>query len=135
MSGSLVGLKKLTKNDLSWLEPGSKSHQAGINLPLRQFRDLFPGISDREGSPRVGLDVRWHDEDGDVFAYTRNDVVWYSSKRELRLLHVGREGLFHMAEIGDLMVIERVEQRLEVHVLPGKLEGELDIIGIGRWIR
>ena len=129
MAGDRVGIKRLTKNDLSWLEPGSKSHQSGINLPLRQFEQMFPEISRAEGSPRLTFQVFWNDKSGDRFAVTVNDVVWYSSKNELRLLHVGKVSLSSIASAGDLIAIERTNRSLEVHVLPSGSERVLEIIG------
>ena len=118
MVGGLVGTKRLTKNDLSWLEPGSKSHQSGINLPLHQFERMFPEISRREGSPRITFQVSWFDKSGEIFAATENDVVWYSSKNELRLLHVSGVGLSNVAGIGDLLEINREKRSLEATVQP-----------------
>tara|TARA_Y100000994_G_C15356452_1_gene302931 strand:- start:64 stop:429 length:366 start_codon:yes stop_codon:yes gene_type:complete len=116
MTGLLIGEKILTKNDLSWLSPNSKSHQSGINLPLRQFSDFFPEIFGLEGSPRMSFEIQWTTDDNEVFSYTENDVVWYSSKRELRLLHIGTEGLYHMAKIGDSLMIEREGLQLRIRV-------------------
>ena len=118
MSELLVGIKRLTKNDLSWLESGSRSHQSGINLPLRRFEQMFPEISRAEGSPRLTFQVYWNDKSGDRFAATVNDVVWYSSKNELRLLHVSGVGLSNVAGIGDLLEINRKKRSLEATVQP-----------------
>ena len=131
MSEGLVGIKRLTKHDLSWLEPGSSSHQSGINLPLRQFEKMFPEISRAEGSPRLTFQVFWNNKSGDRFAATVNDVVWYSSKNELRLLHVGKVSLPGIASAGDLIAIKRMDRSLEVHVLPSGTERILEIIGYG----
>lgn len=118
MAGGLVGIKRLTKNDLSWLETGSRSHQSGINLPLRQFEQMFPEISRAEGSRRLTFQVFWNDKTGERFAATVNDVVWYSSKNELRLLHVAKVGLSNIAGVGDMLEIERKNRSLEATVLP-----------------
>ena len=129
MSELLVGIKRLTKNDLSWLESGSRSHQSGINLPLRRFEQMFPEISRAEGSPRLTFQVYWNDKSGDRFAATVNDVVWYSSKNELRLLHVGNVGLSHFADVGDLIAIRRKNRTLEIRLLPSESESIFEFIG------
>jgi hypothetical protein len=131
MSNSIFGIKRLTENDVSWLEPGSKSHQAGINLPLRQFKVMFPEIVNCEGSPRLNLQINWHGRKGGLFANTKNDVVWYNSKRELRILHVTKEGFPPLARAGDLLVISRNQKFLEIYILPIGTEKVLKVMGLG----
>ena len=110
----MTGIKRLTKNDLSWLESGSKSHQAGINLPLRQFEQMFPEICRRRGSPRLKFKISWFDKSGDLFATSENEVVWYSSKNELRLLQLASAGLHGVVSVGDIFEIHRSCRSLRI---------------------
>ena len=112
----MTGTKRLTKNDLSWLESGSKSHQAGINLPLRQFELMFPEICRRHGSPRLKFKISWFDKSGDLFATSENEVVWYSSKNELRLLQLASVGLHGVVSVGDIFEIHRSGRTLRILV-------------------
>lgn len=130
----MFGIKRLTRNDHSWLESGSRSHQSGINLPLGQFERIFPEISGSEGSPRLAFEVHWYRTGGDRFATTSNDVVWYASKRELRLLHVGQDAFAPIADTGNLLVIVRNNDVLEIYVLPAGSEKVLEIMGLGQWL-
>ena len=109
-----MGTKRFTKNDLSWLESGSKSHQAGINLPLRQFELMFPEIYRRQGSPRLKLKTSWFDKSGELFATSENEVVWYSSKSELRLLQLANVGLYGVVSVGDILEIDRSGRTLRI---------------------
>ena len=111
------GSKRFTKNDLSWLLPDSKSHQSGINLPLSEFEKLFPEITRMEGSPRLAFQVSWFDKVGEEFAKTENDVVWYNSKSELRILQIRSVGLTERADVGDILRIIRNGRFLRAEIL------------------
>tara|TARA_B100001175_G_C19072384_1_gene431929 strand:- start:114 stop:482 length:369 start_codon:yes stop_codon:yes gene_type:complete len=111
------GSKRFTKNDLSWLLPNSKSHQSGINLPLAEFESLFPEIVRMEGAPRLAFRVSWFDKDGEEFAQTENDVVWYNSKNELRILQIRSVGLTERAGVGDILRISRNGRFLRAWIL------------------
>tara|TARA_B100000029_G_scaffold312342_1_gene304834 strand:- start:397 stop:792 length:396 start_codon:yes stop_codon:yes gene_type:complete len=126
----MFGIKRLTKNDHSWLESDSTSHQAGVNLPLGQFEDMFPEIVGFEDNPRIAFKIHWHHTSGDLYASTSNEVVWYQSKRELRLLHVGQEAFGPIADTGNLLVIVRNENILEIFVMPAGSEKVLAIMGL-----
>ena len=117
-----AGIKRLTKNDHSWLKPSSKSHQAGMNLPLGQFSEMFPEIVGAEGSPRVELIVSWYDSEGTRIGVTDNEVVWYNSKRELRLLKIRKETFSELARTGSLIAIHRKNEKLQIRAIPKSLE-------------
>lgn len=95
---------------------------------------MFPEIFGSEGSPRLTFEVHWHRTSGDKFAKTNNEVVWYASKRELRLLQVGQEAFAPIAKTGNLLVIARNNHVLEIYVLPAGSEKVLEIMDLGQWL-
>jgi hypothetical protein len=125
-----AGIKKLTQNDHSWLDPKSRSHQSGINLPLKQFSSLFPEIYGAEGSPRVRLYVKWFDITGKLLASTDNEVVWYNTKRELRLLGIDRGVFSKIASTGSLVAIYRRNSKAEIRPVPESMEPILEMFKI-----
>jgi len=125
-----AGIKRLTRNDYSWLEPGSKSHQAGINLPLKQFADVFPDLVGSTGSPRIFFTAKWFSADGRAISPCNHEVVWYESKRELRLLHLEKDVFGMVARTGAMLAIGRSGNELEIRVVPDSAEPILRLFNV-----
>jgi len=125
-----AGIKRLTRNDYSWLEPGSRSHQAGINLPLKQFADVFPDLVGSTGSPRILFSAKWFSVDGRIISSCSHEVVWYESKRELRLLHLEKDIFRMVAKTGAMLAISRSEYELEIRAVPDSAEPILGLFNL-----
>lgn len=125
-----AGIKRLTRNDYSWLEPEAKSHQAGINLPLKQFADMFPDLVGSIGSPRIFFTAKWFSADGRAISSCNHEVVWYESKRELRLLHLEKDVFGMVARTGAMLAISRSGRELEVRAVPESAEPILGLFNL-----
>ena len=125
-----AGIKRLTRNDHAWLEPESKSHQAGINLPLKQFADVFPDLVGSTGSPRIYVSAKWFSADGRAISSCNHEVVWYESKRELRLLHLEKDVFGMVARTGAMLAISRSGSELEVRAVPESAEPILGLFNL-----
>ena len=113
-----IGVKTLTKNDVSWLAPSSDSHQDAINLPLKDFDDMFSDVRSDEPH-RFPFEVHWHYFDGSNFAKTSCDVVYYETKNELRIvINKDSAGAYsRLAQEGTILVIKRREYDLEIFAI------------------
>lgn len=126
-----VGLKRLTRNDVSWLESGSKSHQCAINLPHGGFAEMFGDILDAVGDkPRKVFDTHWYRQSGHEIASAECEVAFYRSKSEFRLMHIPRSKTRPVLKEGHLLAIRR--SREELHITPLPVNGEHLVRELGR---
>ena len=117
-----LSLKRLTRNDVSWLEPNARSHQCAINLPIKSFGEMFQDIIRLgEGVHRVAVVAHWYRSDGTKLFHGTSNVAYYHSKREVRLLEVPREdGLRGVLKEGHLLLFKRQGNSLHItHAPPG----------------
>ena len=119
MTVTSPSVKKLTRNDVSWMSPNSKSHQAGINLPLKSFRTMFSYLieDESENAPREELVTKWFTEEGEIIAEKSCGVVRYHSKNELRLVNIPTRLLAQHLEEGLFLLIRKIESTLHITVL------------------
>jgi hypothetical protein len=129
-----LGVKRLTTNDVSWFHPQSKSHQSGVNLPLKSFKDMFAELilrRNEERPPREQFVVAWYSEEGELICDSECDVVYYPSKNELRLLHIPKQKVAQFIEDGVHLLIRRdVDAHLTVTCLPSSAEHLLSELGM-----
>ena len=128
-----LGIKRLTTNDVSWFHPQSKSHQSGINLPLKAFKHMFTELisrQDEERPPRQKFIVAWYDREGEIICDSESEVVYYPSKNELRLLHIPKQSVGQFVEDGVHLLIRRgVDAQLTITCLPSSAEHLLRELG------
>lgn len=112
------GVKTLTKNDVSWLAAGSESHQDAINLPVTDFDEMFSDVRSEEPH-RFTFEVHWHYFDGSEIEQTPCDVVWYESKKELRIAikKASADVYSPLAREGTILVIKRRGDKLEIYAI------------------
>ena len=129
-----IGIKRLTKNDVSWFHPQSKSHQSGINLPLKAFKHMFTELIARreeERPPRERFIVSWYSERGETICDSECEVVYYHSKNELRLLHIPKQNIAQFIERDVHLLIRRgIDVRLNITCLPPSVEHLLRELGM-----
>jgi hypothetical protein len=130
MPNDISAIKKLTRNDVSWISPGSKSHQAGINLPLRSFRSMFISLIQNEevNAPRQAFQTVWYTSHGELIVESLCQVVRYHSKNELRLVNIPKNNLAQHLEEEHYLFIRRDMDFLHISVLefdPSHLMKEL----------
>lgn len=118
MRTDVGAVKRLTRNDVSWIYPQSKSHQAGINLPLGSFKAMFLHlIKDLEANaPRHDFEVKWFTRSGEFLADGASQVVRYHSKNELRLVNIPKSRLAQYLEEGHYLFIRRDSDRLHITI-------------------
>ncbi len=110
-----VALKRLTKNDVSWLTPGSSSHQAGINLPKRAFIDLFEDISQiEENSPSKIFQASWFRQSGEEVWCGEIEIKFYNSKQEFRLINLPRSDNLAHLKVGHLLIFNRKQDAIRI---------------------
>ena len=110
-----IALKRLTRNDVSWLEPMAKSHQCAINLPTKAFTEMFEDVQRQEGNtPRREFMVHWYMSDGTKLTNKGSEVVYYHSKSEFRLLNVPRENVRGVLKVNHLLFFRREGGNLHV---------------------
>ena len=116
-----IALKRLTRNDVSWLEPKAKSHQCAIHLPTKAFTEMFEDIQRQGGKvPRRGFMVHWYLSDGTKLTNKGSEIVYYHSKSEFRLLNVPRENVRDILKVNHLLFFRREGGNLHVtHLAPG----------------
>ena len=121
MSRVPIALKRLTRNDVSWLEPKAKSHQCAINLPTGAFTEMFEDVQRQEGNtPRREFMVHWYMSDGTKLTNKGSEIVYYHSKSEFRLLNVPREKARDIMKENHLLFFRREGGNLHVtHLGPG----------------
>lgn len=115
MSRVRIALKRLTRNDVSWLEPNAKSHQCAINLPTKSFTEIFEDVQRQEGNtPRREFMVHWYMSDGTKLTNKASEIVYYHSKSEFRLLNVPRENVRGILKVNHLLFFRREGGNLHV---------------------
>ena len=118
MRTDLGAIKRLTRNDVSWISPQSKSHQAGINLPLRSFKTMFTQLIQYqdETAPRKTFEIKWFTADGIIIADNKSQVVRYHSKNELRLVNIPKNRLAQYLQEGHYLFIRRDSNLLHITI-------------------
>ena len=98
----MLAIKRLTTNDISWFSPKSKSHQSGINLPLKSFKEMFQDVYNDASSnaPRLDITANWFASDGTLIDTSKSQVIKYHSKNELRLVTVPIQSVSHHVDLG-----------------------------------
>ena len=110
-----LALKRLTRNDISWLEPGAKSHQCAINLPTKSFTMMFQDLLKQEGTVlRREFMVHWYRCDGTKLLNRGSEVAYYHSKSELRLLNVPRDEVPSILKLNHILLFRREGGNLHV---------------------
>jgi len=127
----VISLKRLTKNDVSWIKPKSSSHQAGINLPKGGFSEMFSDIiAKEEENPRLSFNTFWYRQCGTLVTEKECEVIWYQKKKEFRLVHIPASKLTGIMKIYHLIIIRREEKQL--HITPLSKDGEHLVNELGR---
>ena len=74
---NMLAIKRLTTNDISWFSPKSKSHQSGINLPLKSFKEMFEDVYNDASSdaPRLDITANWFASDGTLIDTSKSQVI------------------------------------------------------------
>jgi hypothetical protein len=118
MRTDLGAIKRLTRNDVSWILPQSKSHQAGINLPLRSFKTMFTQLIQNkdETAPRKTFDIKWFSADGVLLAENKSQVVRYHSKNELRLVNIPKNRLAQYLQEPNYLFLRRDSNILHITI-------------------
>lgn len=115
-----IALKRLTRNDVSWLEPKAKSHQCAINLPTKSFTTMFQDILKQDGNIlREKFMVHWYLTNGTKLIHSEAEIVYYHSKSELRLLNVPRNNIQIILKEHHLLLFRREGRSLHItHLTP-----------------
>jgi len=131
------GLKRLTMNDVSWFKPNSKSHQSGINLPLKAFKNMFLDLieqHDQEIPPRQSYETLWYNQQGEILTESTSEVIYYMSKNELRLVHIPKQSLSQFIENGMyLLIANEMDQKLSITCMDSSEGHLLHKLGFG-WL-
>ena len=124
-------IKRLTKNDVSWIEPNSTSHQSGINLPMKTFSAMFePFFSFSNYIERFSFNVNWFRMDGSLAHNGPIDVVYYPSKNELRMVKIPVHSVISFLRQNLLLVITRKEVEISITPIPPGGEHLLEQLGL-----
>lgn len=115
-----IALKRLTRNDVSWLQPKAKSHQCAINLPTKSFNPMFQDLLNQEGNVlRDKFMVHWYQTDGTKLTHSESEIAYYHSKAELRLLQVPRTNMEDVLKELHLLLFRREGRSLHItHLEP-----------------
>ena len=126
-----IALKRLTKNDVSWLQPRAKSHQCAINLPRKSFNAMFEDMLEKEGKIlRDKLIVHWYQTDGTKLSFSESEVVYYHSKAEFRLLQIPRNNLEDILIESHLLLFRREGDNLHITHLGPNSEHLINELGL-----
>ena len=133
----MLGLKRLTKNDVSWFKPNSKSHQSGINLPLKSFKEMFIDVfeDNTQEAPRVKLSINWFLPSGELLEKSISEVIMYHSKKELRLVGIPRNCLSAHIEINSHLLFNRNEVSLDITILSDDFQHMFNQLDLGSLLR
>ena len=125
-----ISVKRLTRNDVSWLKSGAKSHQCAINLPMKGFRRMFESFIKfgDEIHRRTILSI-WFNQSGIVLSKVECVITYYPSKNEIRLLRVPRNDTGELLKEGNLLVIRKYEGQLRVTLIPEGCEHLINELG------
>jgi hypothetical protein len=114
----MLAIKRLTTNDISWFSPKSKSHQSGINLPLKSFKEMFEDVYNDASSnaPRLDITANWFASDGTLIDTSKSQVIKYHSKNELRLVTVPIQSVSHYVDLGSHMLVRRSGSTIDITI-------------------
>jgi len=114
----MLAIKRLTTNDISWFSPKSKSHQSGINLPLKSFKGMFQDVYNDASSnaPRLDITANWFASDGTLIDTSNSQVIKYHSKNELRLVTVPIQSVSHYVDLGSHMLVRRSGSTIDITI-------------------
>lgn len=114
----MLAIKRLTTNDISWFSPKSKSHQSGINLPLKSFKEMFQDVYNDASSnaPRLDITANWFASDGTLIDTSNSQVIKYHSKNELRLVTVPIQSVSHYVDLGSHMLVRRSGSTIDITI-------------------
>lgn len=114
----MLAIKRLTTNDISWFSPKSKSHQSGINLPLKSFKEMFQDVYNDASSnaPRLDITANWFASDGTLIDTSNSQVIKYHSKNELRLVIVPIQSVSHYVDLGSHMLVRRSGSTIDITI-------------------
>ena len=114
----MLAIKRLTANDISWFSPKSKSHQSGINLPLKSFKEMFQDVYNDASSnaPRLDITANWFASDGTLIDTSNSQVIKYHSKNELRLVTVPIQSVSHYVDLGSHMLVRRSGSAIDITI-------------------
>ncbi|MGB2335590.1 MAG: hypothetical protein ACPH87_08030 [Candidatus Poseidoniaceae archaeon] len=114
----MLAIKRLTTNDISWFSPKSKSHQSGINLPLKSFKEMFQDVYNDASSnaPRLDITANWFASDGTLIDTSKSQVIKYHSKNELRLVTVPIQSVSHYVDLGSHMLVRRSGSTIDITI-------------------
>ena len=114
----MLAIKRLTTNDISWFSPKSKSHQSGINLPLKSFKEMFQDVYNDASSnaPRLDITANWFASDGTLIDTSKSQVIKYHSKNELRLVTIPIQSVSHYVDLGSHMLVRRSGSTIDITI-------------------
>lgn len=114
----MLAIKRLTTNDISWFSPKSKSHQSGINLPLKSFKEMFQDVYNDASSnaPRLDITANWFASDGTLIDTSKSQVIKYHSKNELRLVTVPIQSVSYYVDLGSHMLVRRSGSTIDITI-------------------
>ena len=130
-----IALKRLTKNDVSWLQPKAKSHQCAINLPRKSFNSMFQDLLEKEGEIlRDKFIIHWYQTDGRKLSHSESEVVYYHSKAEFRLLQVPRINLEKTLIQSHILLFRREGKNLHITHLGPNSEHLISELGFNNLV-
>lgn len=114
----MLAIKRLTTNDISWFSPKSKSHQSGINLPLKSFKEMFQDVYNDASSnaPRLDITANWFASDGTLIDTSKSQIIKYHSKNELRLVTIPIQSVSHYVDLGSHMLVRRSGSTIDITI-------------------
>lgn len=125
-----IAIKRLTRNDVSWLQPKAKSHQCAINLPTKSFSEMFKDVISKEGNIlREQYMVHWYQTDGTKIIHSPSEVAYYHSKSELRLLQIPREKMDEILKEKHLLIFRREGRSIHITHLEANCEHLISELG------
>jgi len=127
----MLAIKRLTTNDISWFSPKSKSHQSGINLPLKSFKEMFQDVYNDASSnaPRLDITANWFASDGTLIDTSKSQVIKYHSKNELRLVTVPIQSVSHYVDLGSHMLVRRSGSTIDITIFSEDCEHLIQQLG------
>ena len=128
----MLAIKRLTNNDVSWFSPRSKSHQSGINLPLKSFKEMFRETYENktENAPRIQLSINWYLPNGTLIEESLSEIVMYHSKNELRLVGVPKNSIHNYVEVNSYLLFNRTLSGIEITILADGFEHLFKQVGL-----
>ena len=133
----MIAIKRLTENDISWFNPRSKSHQSGINLPLKSLKQMFTSLYENksENAPREGMLVSWHLSNGGKIVQSDCEIIMYHSKNELRMVGIPKKSLGSFIETDTHLLFTRDDSHLNVTILSSGFEFLFSQLGLDSLIQ